>query len=78
MISSDWQSQIFENKKKKNGGPNLGQMGHFLRFGSLVFLKFRYNDSLQRCLISSIKIHEKHFWAKGAKIGPETWLFAIL
>ena len=25
MISSDWQSQIFE-KEKKIGGPNLGQM----------------------------------------------------
>ena len=27
MISSDWRSQIFEKKKKKKiGGPNLGQM----------------------------------------------------
>ena len=27
MISSDWRSQIFEKKKKKNGSPNLDQMG---------------------------------------------------
>ena len=27
MISSDWQSQIFEKKKKKIGDPNLGQKG---------------------------------------------------
>ena len=29
MISSDWQSQIFEKKKKKKkiGDPNLGQKG---------------------------------------------------
>ena len=26
MVSSDWQSQKFE-KKKKNDGPNLGQLG---------------------------------------------------
>ena len=27
MVSSDWQSQKFEKKKKKNDGPNLGQLG---------------------------------------------------
>ena len=26
MISSDRRGQIFEKKKKKNDGPNLGQM----------------------------------------------------
>ena len=50
MISSDWQSQIFEKKKtkkrQKKGDPNLGPTGpnqtpnqvfcHILEFGSLV------------------------------------------
>ena len=27
MISSDWLSQIFEKKKKKISGPNLGVKG---------------------------------------------------
>ena len=27
MVSSDWRNQIFEEKKKKIGGPNLGQVG---------------------------------------------------
>ena len=49
MVSIDWQSQIFEKKKKrkKNGGLNLGPTGlnqtqnqvfrHFLEFVSVVF-----------------------------------------
>ena len=26
MMTSDWRSQIFEKKKEKNGGSDLGQM----------------------------------------------------
>ena len=45
MISSDWQSQISEKKKKKKkiGGLNLGQMGQNWAQNSepkLVFLSF--------------------------------------
>ena len=52
MISNDWQSQIFEKKKKKKEkvrSPNLYQMFqnrseilvfcYFLKFGSLGFLE---------------------------------------
>ena len=36
---------------------------HFLKFGSIVFLEFTYNNSLQQFLTSSrSKIHEKKFW----------------
>ena len=70
MISSDWQSQMFE---KKIGGSNFGQVDqnrarnwiscHFLKFGSLVFLEIAYNDSLQQFLtFSRSKICEKSFW----------------
>ena len=53
---------------KKNFGPKFGPNGpesvpklyHFFKFGSLVFLEFAYNDSLQPCATWSIaKIHEK-------------------
>ena len=69
MISSDWQSQIFE---KKNWRPEIGPNGsksgsklvffcHFLRFGSLVFIEIAYNDSLHQCITSSrVKAHEKN------------------
>ena len=43
MISSDWQSQISEKKKKKIGGLKLGQMGQNWAQNSepkLVFLSF--------------------------------------
>ena len=53
MITSDWRSQIFE---QKIGGSNLGPMGlsqaqnevfrHFLQFRSHVFVEIEYNDNL--------------------------------
>ena len=47
--------------KKKILGPSLG---HFFKFGSLVFLEIRYNDSLQQCLTTKrAKIHEKKFFS---------------
>ena len=54
--------------------------GHFLKFGSLVFLEIAYNDSLLQCLTSRRdKVDENIFgaqiWAKGAKIRPETKFF---
>ena len=68
MISNDWQSQIFQ-KKKKNGGSNLGLMGlnqaqkvfrHLLEFGSYAFLEIAQNDSFRQCLSSSRgEIYEK-------------------
>ena len=50
---------------KKKSDPKLG----FLKFGSLVFLKIAYNDSLQECITSSRgKTHTKilgdKIWAK--------------
>ena len=42
---------------------------HFLKFGSLVFLKCKYNYYFQQCLTSSSgKIHEKIF---GTKFEPK-------
>ena len=63
MISSDWQSQIFE---KKNGGLNLGQIvAIFKKFSSLVFHEIAYNDSLQ---VVEVKLTKKilgdQMWAK--------------
>ena len=38
---------------------------YFLKFGSLVFLKIAYNDSLQQCLTTGGgKIDEKKFGAQ--------------
>ena len=70
MISSDWRSQIFEKKKKKIRGSNLGSKGlnqtqnevfrYFLEFGWLVFHEIAYNYSLEQCLTSSSgKTHKK-------------------
>ena len=73
MISSDWQSQIFEKKKKKKiGDPNLGQKAEnrarnqflcrFLKFGLLVFLEIAQDDSLEQFLTSSRgKTHKTNF-----------------
>ena len=56
MISSDWQSQIFE-KKKKIGGTNFC---YFLKFSLLVFFEIAYIANLQQCLtFSRSKIFEK-------------------
>ena len=54
--------------------------GHFLKFGSLVFLEIAYNDSSLQFLTSRRdKVDENIFgaqiWAKGAKIRLETKLF---
>ena len=66
--------------KKKFGGLNLSQnrtrnyvFGHFLKFGSLVFLEIAYNDSLQTCLTSSRdKTYAKEkFGPKGPKLGSK-------
>ena len=72
MISSDWRSQIFEEKKEKltarlrakwvKIGPKTSFFCHFLKFGLLVSLEIVYNDSLQHYLISSGgKIHSNIF-----------------
>ena len=55
---------------------------HFLRLGSLFFLKIAYSDNLQQCLTSSRgKIHEKSFWTQvwveSVKIGSKVKFFAI-
>ena len=55
---------------------------HFLRFGSLFFLKIAYSDTLQQCVTSSRgKIHEKRFWTQiwveSVKIGSKIKFFAI-
>ena len=66
-------------------GLTLGQRGrnrfqnqffcHFLKFGSLIFLEFAYNDSLQQCLTCNKgKIYEKKF---GSEFGPDTRFFVI-
>ena len=79
MISSDWQSQIFEKKKKKIRDPNLGPTGvnqtqnevfrYFLEFGWLVFHEIACNYSLEQCLTSSSgKTHKKIL---GPKFGPK-------
>ena len=58
--------------KKNFGSPNLEPPDlnraqnevfyHFLKFGSLVFLKIAYHDSLQQCLASSRgKTYGKNF-----------------
>ena len=88
MISSDWQSQIFEKKltawtwaKWTKIVPDSKFFCQFLKFGSLVFPEIAYNDSLQQCLTSSkCKTHKKigvQIWAKGAKIEPKTRFLAI-
>ena len=63
MISSDWQSQIFEKKK---------QTYKKTPFKSLVFFEISYSDSLQHCVThSGGKAHEKtwgtQFWVKRAQ-----------
>ena len=72
--------------EKRFCSPNFCQRGqnraqnqvfcHFLKFGSLVFLKIAYSDSLLQCLTSStVKILKKIFrdqtWVKMAKSGPK-------
>ena len=79
-------------QEKKIFGPKFGSKGPksvlklglfpFSQAGSLIFLEIACNDSLQQCQTRSRgKIHGKNFgtqiWAKGAKISPETKLFAI-
>ena len=71
--------------KKKNDGsiwvPQNEVFRHFPVFGSYVFLKIAYIDSLWQCLTSS-KTQEKNLgaliWDKLTKIGLETRFFAIL
>ena len=59
--------------KNNFGSPNFGQMAqnwpqnqvfrHFLKFGSLVFLRITYNDSFQQFITSSAdKIYKKNFF----------------
>ena len=55
--------------------PQNQVFGHFLKFGSLVFLEIEYNDSLQQCMTSSRgKTHKKFggtkFGSKRPKSGP--------
>ena len=77
--------KIFRRPNLGQKGPKLGAkmvFGHFLKFGSIVFLEIAYNDSLQQCIISSRgKTHEKNFWiqiwAKQAKIGSKISFFVI-
>ena len=73
MIYSGCRSHIFENKnfRPEFGSNGLNQVevfevfGHFLEFGSLVFLKIAYSDSLQQCQTSSGgKINEKKLGAQ--------------
>ena len=77
--------------KKKIRGRNFGPTDlyqtqnevfrHFLKFGSLVFLEIKYNDSFQQCLtpcveVKSIrKIFAAQIWAKQAKIRPKIKVF---
>ena len=65
MISSDWQSQIFE---KKNWWPEFGAEGlnqaqnEFFRRFIEFFRRVAYIDSLQQCLTPSKgKIHNKNY-----------------
>ena len=53
---------------------------HFRKFGVLVMFSFRWNDSLEQCLITSRgKTHKKklggQIWAKLPKIGPNIRFF---
>ena len=70
VISNDWRSQIVEKKKAAQIWAQWAWIRpaqnevfcHFLGFGSLVFLKIAYNDSLQQYLTSSrSKTHGKIF-----------------
>ena len=66
MISSDWQSQIFESQAQNE----FFFFCYFLEFGSLLFIEIVYSDSLQQRLASSRgKNHEKKF--AGPKFGPK-------
>ena len=88
MISSEWRSQIFQ--QKKNGDPNSGPMAqnqhqnevfrNFLKFRSYTFLEITYIDSFQDCLTSGRdETNEKklgdQIWVKQAKIEPQIILF---
>ena len=60
-----------KKKKKKIWRPEFGLMGlnWLLEFGSYVFLKITYNNSLRPCLTSRRnKIYGKKNW--GPKLGP--------
>ena len=73
--------------KKLAAGLNEAQnefFCHFLKFGSYVFLKIEYDDSLRQYLIFYRgKTHEKKVWGSNfglaenwTKIGPEIRFFA--
>ena len=68
MISSDWQSQIFEKKLYPEFGPNgpksvpkLFFFCNFLKFGSLAFVELAYKDRLKKFVTSRGKTHKKEF-----------------
>ena len=67
-----------ETRKKKIGGPNLGQIGqyraqnyifcHIIKSGLLIFREIASDDSLEHCLTSSRgKTH-------GKKLGAPNWI----
>ena len=67
MISSDWQSQIFEKKK---------QTYKKTPFKSLVFFEISYSDSLQHCVThSGGKAHEKTWGPNFGSNGPKMRVF---
>ena len=70
-----------QGERVQNQSQNFFFFFHFLKFGSVVFLKIAYNDSLQQCItFCRCKTSKKVFGRAGkiwAKIGLETRFLTI-